>query len=272
MLLTHKENNSIKRAIQKLDREKGNRSLTVLSQDRKLDIPNVDQFVYNIEQLYTLNYPVIGNDIVPGHAHFPLFYYWIQTKTEFDFCWLIEYDVRFNGEWSTLFDSFESHHSGLITSHIKHWNEEPGWPWWDLSHPIESIEERTRIRSFNPIYRISTQAMTYLDRCFRSGWVGHNEVIISTLLMHGGFEILDLNGNSKFSPEGITYSRTKSNHKGSLNKGSFRYRPTMNRTGFRKNTLYHPVKENGDGFLKRLVGGIYRKCRGGFRKAKILLN
>lgn len=268
VLLTHKENNSIKEAIRKLNKEKGNRSLTVLSQNRRLDIENVDQFVFNFNQLYALKYSMLGDGIVPGHAHFPLFYYWKQTNDQFDYYWLIEYDVRFNGNWSTLFNSFENHPAGLITSHIKYLYEEPEWSWWDLSHPIQSVDKRFRVRSFNPVCRLSIEAMTYLDQCFKSGWKGHNEVVLPTLLMHGGFEMLDLNGGNKFSSEEKIYSHTKGNRNGDLNSGSFRHRPAMNRTGFRKNTLYHPVKENGEGFFKGLVGDYYRVCLSVFRKIK----
>src|SRR5699024_8947745 len=146
-----------------------------------------------------MGFPILGNILVPGHAHFPIFSYINQSKYDANYYWVIEYDVRFTGQWSVLFDHLAASGADLITSNISNYNIMPDWGWWNISHPELSIARKERIRSFNPIYRISREVVKFLERAFMSGWKGHYETTFPTLLYHNGFQLLDFGGNGDFA-------------------------------------------------------------------------
>jgi hypothetical protein len=189
------------------------------------------------EQLRELNYHWLSSGIVPGNTHFPLLSFF-SAVPHYDFYWVIEHDVRFNGSWRFLFDGFDESNSDFISSHIRAFEEDPAWYWWEsLSHPQKTIPKEQRVRSFNPIYRISNQGLRYLHQCHLAGWRGHFEVLIPTLLQHKGFEISDFGGFGSFvAPE----NRNKFYIDGPA--GTMRWRPPFSRIGQRKNKLYHPIK------------------------------
>jgi organic radical activating enzyme len=207
-------------------------------------INNLSTYLYSNTCLSSLGYPTIGQNIIPGHAHFPLFQFFLD-KPDYDYYWVIEYDVRFSGEWRYFFNSFLRTNTDFLTCHIRSYADEPYWPWWELSHPRESIPLHERLRSFNPIYRISNDALSFLHQAFRSGWCGHHEVALPTLLHHNGFTIQDISGEGKYAVPNIDnefYSSSESNDSGELSSGTMRYRPVIWRYGHENNKLYHPVK------------------------------
>jgi hypothetical protein len=201
-------------------------------------------YLYSNISLSLLGYPKIGENIIPGHAHFPLFQFYLDNPYN-DYYWVIEYDVRFSGDWRYFFDAFLTMDADFLTCHIRSYEDEPRWPWWELSHPRESIPLKERLRSFNPVYRISNRAMSFLDKAFRSGWRGHHEVALPTLLHHNGLTISSISGTGKYAAPGMDgkfYSSSRPNADGELSTGSLRYRPAFWRYGQKKNKLYHPVK------------------------------
>src|SRR5699024_9313052 len=116
-----------------------------------------------------------------------------------------------------------------------------------------------RIRSFNPIYRISREAVKFLERAFMSGWKGHYETTFPTLLYHNGFQLLDFGGDGDFANQRNNFYISRNTRRGELYTGTMRYRPAMEAAGFRKNMLYHPVKcESGLGLLRSNIGNLYR--------------
>jgi hypothetical protein len=207
-------------------------------------INKLSPYLYSKECLSSLYYPTIGQNIIPGHAHFPLFQFFLD-KPDYDYYWVIEYDVRFCGEWQLFFDSFLKTNADFLSCHIRSNSDEPSWPWWKLNHPREYIPLHERLRSFNPIYRISNPAISFLHRAFRSGWCGHHEVAIPTLLQRNGLTIREISGSSKYTVLGMEnkyYSGSGSNSGGVLSSGTMRYRPVFWRYGYGNNKLYHPVK------------------------------
>lgn len=158
---------------------------------------------------------------------------------------MIEYDVRFFGEWRLFFDSFLKTNADFLSCHIRSNSDEPSWPWWKLNHPRKYIPLHERLRSFNPIYRISNPALSFLHMAFRSGWRGHHEVAIPILLQHNGLTIREISGSSKYTVldmENKYYSGSGSNSRVALSSGIMRYRPVFWIYGYENNRLYHPVK------------------------------
>lgn len=260
LLLTHKTNETIISGIEKLKNGIGkHRKLTVLSQDESTGISGVDEIIYTFEDLTGLGYPMIGESVVPGHTHFPLMAYYKEQVEKSDYYWLIEYDVRFSGAWHKLFDYFSDSSADFISSYIRHYSEEPNFYWWDLKSSTEVIPLEKRVRSFNPIYRISARALDFLDKEQKNGWHGHYEVLVPTLLYHNdGFELLDFGGDGKFTKQKNKFYTSRTDKEGKITSGTMRYIPAMAEPGFKSNKLYHPVKENGVGRGRFILGNLYR--------------
>lgn len=207
-------------------------------------INKLSPYLYSSKCLSDLGYPTIGKNIIPGHAHFPLFQFFLDNP-HYDYYWFIEYDVRFSGKWTLFFNAFSSIEADFLTCQIHPYANQPSWSWWLLKHPQEHIPLHKRLRSFNPIYRISNVALSFLHEAFKSGWCGHHEVAIPTLLHHNGYTIREISGRGKYTVtemENKYYSHSTENGKGELSGTTMRYRPAFWIYGLNKNKLYHPVK------------------------------
>ena len=185
---------------------------------------------------------LLKNQLVPGSNHF-LPIYFAEKYTQYDFYFVIEYDVRFTGDWRKVFEYLADKEEDFFTCHIRRHACEPDWPWWaSISHPAEKIETDKLIRSFNPIYRISRDALKYIGDCHRDGWKGHHEVLLPTLLSRE-FTIRDFGGGGEFvHVEDIgKFYRDSSGFK--LEDGSVRWRPSHALICLQpRNLLVHPVK------------------------------
>ena len=214
------------------------------------DIAGADLYQFTDESIATLPYTRFTKTIVPGSAHFPLLQFF-RDHSGYHRYWLIEYDVRFSGDWRDLFDSFADHDADFLSCHLRDYADEPKWRWWEpMSHPRRRIPLAKRLRSFNPIYRISGPALLYLDRMHRDGWSGHFEALIPTLLFEGGFRLGDFGGSGRFVlPEHRNrfYIEGPQNEAGHLHEGTMRWRPEFPDmspafSGWERNKLFHPVK------------------------------
>lgn len=207
-------------------------------------LPERELYLFSNESLSKLNYPTIEQSLLPGNVGVPVLQFF-RDCSGFDYYWVIEYDVRFSGDWHFFFDFFKDAKQDFLTCHIRAHAEEPDWPYWSLHHQRKSIPLSERLRSFNPIHRVSNRALSFLDQSLSDGWCGHNEVVWSTLLHHNGFTIMDIGGEGRFTPSGMKdnfYTESESNSGGLLDCGTMRYRPSFLRVGREKNKLYHPVK------------------------------
>nr|MBI1230173.1 DUF3405 domain-containing protein [Cytophagales bacterium] len=209
----------------------------------------VEVFNFTDEVLSSLNYFPLGFSLIPGSNHFPLLKFYL-SHPNYDYYWCIEEDVDFSGDWSALFEEFSSVDADFISCHIRRYQDEPEWPRWSaLAHPYFVIPQEKRIRSFNPIYRISRGALELLHKALSSKWCGHHEVLIPTLLYESGLSISDFGGMGEFVPYGFEnrfYLENTPNPKGILSDGTMRWRPVFEKTGSLENKLYHPVKLNDE--------------------------
>jgi len=195
---------------------------------RKLPI-----LIFTDDLLRNLDYKPILNAIVPGSNHFPVLDFYLKHP-EYSSYWCIENDVGFNGRWDFFFNSIlQNSTSDFISSHIRKYSKIPHWHWWNTFHsPNSEIKQENLFRSFNPIYKLSNRALKYLDSCLKNGYVGHHEVLFSTLLMNGRFIVEDL-------------STIKNNVTTNLNfctLQTMRWKPIVLFMGNQKNKLFHPIK------------------------------
>lgn len=245
-LLTHRIDDVILNNIRKINREKGARDFAVLVHGEK-DTSDLEVPVYHfsLDQLKVQKFKMLEEDSMFSSVHLA-FLYFFKKIPDYDHYWFIEYDVEFGGKWYHLFDTFVNSHADFISSYIQPYNENEYWPWWGLDHPEKKIPVSRRIRSFNPIYRVSKEALKFLCEELKTGWVGHHEVMLSTLLHKNDFKLLDLRGDREFgNSEYPNFYRENAHFPTSddrfLKLGSLRYRPAMKKAGS-KNIIYHPVK------------------------------
>lgn len=205
-----------------------------------------EAFVFTNECLMELNYIPIARSIIPGSNHFPVLKFYLKHPGA-DYYWFVEDDVRFNGQWADFFHFFEAYDHDFISCHLRYYKEEPGWFWWKtLHHPDRNIPLNDRIRSFNPIYRISGRALSFIHQALTDFWIGHHEVLLPTLLHQHGYSIMDFGGEGNFvlsSQENRFYTSGIPDHDGNLVNGTMRYRPVWTSIGQEINKLYHPIKE-----------------------------
>lgn len=200
-----------------------------------VSLQNIENlFVFTSDVLKELGYtPIERGKLVPGSNHFPLLKFYKENQG-YDYCWLVEDDVRFSGEWKDFFGSFASCTSDFLSSVIETKAENPTWYWWtSLKTGNEVIAEEKLLKSFNPIYRLSSQALACIDAHLRIGWMGHYEVLLPTLLYNKGFLLEDFGGEGTFVRPG--------NNARFYDDTSMRIAPVL--PDDRKNYLFHPVKE-----------------------------
>ena len=169
-----------------------------------------------------------------------------HAHDDYDYIWIIEYDVRFSGDWSHFFREYMDNTSDLIACHIRRWDQEPLWYWWD-SHRVDNrpVPEEARIRAFLPIHRLSCSALQTIHQGLREGWQGHYETLVPTLLAFGGLVLEDLVDNRGVVPSRrlkAWYTSASSQNGALRDQGTMRFQPPHSFWGMRNNMLYHPVK------------------------------
>lgn len=231
---------------------------------RKLKLENRESV--GREDILALGYRMPFDKIIPGSTHFPMLDFYQKHPNYRDY-WLIEYDVRFSGTWRTFFVDFAQIRADFLAAHFRWYQQEPDWPFWDLTHPSNSIPLQDRLRCFHPICRFSNPALAFLCKSHQDGWCGHSEVLPSSLLHKSGYSLADFGGEGEFVLPGMHnkyYAPIPPNRKGLLESGTYRYRPPHLFTGFEKDKLYHPIKPWGitikTRIRSRMVGIIGKKA------------
>lgn len=170
------------------------------------------------------------------------------TNPNYDNYWSIEYDVDFLGEWRNFFVMANAFEEDFISSHIQCYRQNPQWYWWSAFH--NKSDNRTydislvsRIRSFNPIYRISKDALNLVCSALNNGVYGHHEVVIPSLLYHNNFKIRDFGGISEDALEkgnsGLYVNVSRLSMFGSMQHIPFHDLSCLIKW---RNVLVHPVK------------------------------
>jgi hypothetical protein len=191
---------------------------------------------------------VLGDSVVPGNCHLATLDFH-RNHPEYDFLWVIEYDVRFSGSWAAFLRAHQGNRADLLACHIRAFRDEPAWFWWhSLAGPQGVPSEDRRFRAFLPIQRLSGAALVEIDRQVSRGWVGHFECLVPTLIAQAGMQLEDIGGRGPFvreGNEGRFYSSLSTREGGLKGLGSMRHQPPIAYLGLRRNRLFHPVKKIG---------------------------
>lgn len=212
------------------------------------EIKNINHFSFTDSIFNDLGFNSINGSLIPGSLHFPIFSF-AKEYPDYNNYWFIEDDVRFNGDWKTFFDNVDNIKCDLLSTQVRDINKPEHrfvyserskvviqWFWFNsLKHPFKKINDEDKLVSFNPIYRLSNNAVKYLFNELSDGWVGHNEIILASLLKNGGYSVVDFGGNNSYTcngNEGLFY-----------NNETHRYLPIYEEMGEIENFIYHPVKK-----------------------------
>lgn len=214
------------------------------------DIDGIAYIPFSVEDLNKLEYTPLYETIVPGSSHFALLWFY-QLHPDYEYYWNIEYDVEFTGDWRLLFDAFQNIEADFIATHIEHFAENPGWYWWNSYQGVSlHIPLQKRIRSFNPIYRISWQALHFMHHFKKAGNCGHYELVLPTALYYSNFSLLDFGGKGSFTLTGYEerFYYVDACSVAPFYLGTMRHKPNFNLNVLSNvpNKLFHPVKHNND--------------------------
>src|SRR5262249_43118806 len=148
-------------------------------------------------------------------------------RPDYDYYWIIEYDVRFSGAWPDLLADLSTSGADLLCTTMQTWTENPNWAHWNtLTTGGEDVPPERRVKGFMPFCRLSRALLAACDARYRRGWSGHSEVLWPTIASLAGLRLEDIGGNGGFTPverRGRYYQNTPSEW--SQFPGTFVYRP-----------------------------------------------
>jgi hypothetical protein len=167
-----------------------------------------------------------------GEAHNVAMYRALRNRDDWDYLWVLEYDVHCHGSWRKPLDACDAIDADFMAKGsdadcgIRTGSNSPDWCWWsDRYGPEVSVLPTTDLFGcFYPITRYSRAFLDVLDDDIGRN-SGFCEVYIPTLCVHSGLSYVAM-------PAGVF--------------GTFRFFDAMNPDDFadkpQDDLLYHPVK------------------------------
>lgn len=168
------------------------------------------------------------NPLFYGNCMLMIMYVWLYLlkDMDYDYIWIIEHDVYFNGNWSYLFDFFNDKDEDFIPAQINPFSLEF---WHAHQHNFkEDIQQSEFLISFNPIMRLSRKAIDTLDTSYRSGSSGFYEIFLATLFNHLGLKQRDMCSFGLTDRQRFTYIKKRSLDKRLITIDNFLYHPIKN--------------------------------------------
>lgn len=250
LFLTHRTDPATLEAFHGLERDCEGQLDTFLVLDesnRSFDrVPGCsDVFRFSAADVWRFQPPHLeqgeGRSLVPGNLDLVVLYFHDRVSG-YDRYWLVEYDVRFSGDWMTLFGAFRDSPADLVGGRIFRRVRALRWRWWATFEPARRISWFGQLKSFLPCYRISRRALRVLRSAYREGWRGHYEATVPTALRTHGLELEDMGGKGPWVRDGNEGRFYLTRRMWGVSEDTFGVRPVRSRPGSRPDTLWHPVK------------------------------
>ena len=238
LLLTNRTDNAVISRYFKLVKDYGNKADIFLLFDNSssYNISGMEVFEriygFSVKGLMHEGYTALESGFL-GNCHYPLLKFH-KDNPSYDYCWLVEDDVEFSGDWSVLFDAFVHDSYDLVSTKIRTYADDPHWYWWDSVHAPDEVSYDELYASFNPIYRLSAHALEILDAEMRRGWRGHYEALVATIIKRNGMTMCDMGGDGMFL--------SKEKHYCFYTESTHTWIPLMVQR-WKPNMIYHPIKE-----------------------------
>jgi|GEM_PF-1877492 len=181
----------------------------------------IDYHIYDLEKIKRLGYRFYPTDenILWYNSDYSVLDFF--REKDYSFYWVIDYDVRFSGDWNIFFNHFSKSDSDLVAINIKKIEDNSNYVFRD--NIILTVQDYEKFSSFLCIYRLSRSALEFLDTKYREGCSGYCEVIIPTLLNIGKYKMENI-------PQNYATGET------------VKFRPMMEKVGALKNKIYHPIR------------------------------
>lgn len=238
IFLTDKSANQIRSKYEKLKKESGKLDIFKVATEARADDGADNTLLYKHAYSKKMGYtPFVHDNIIPGSTYFSLLYFFNRYK-DYDYYWLVEDDVWYNGDWHKFFSRFEKNGADLIGAYINSYSDAPHWEWWNSLKTKRTINNEYKKRVFYPVCRLSFDALKFLDQRLKEGDYGHGEVLVPTLLHLAGFSLYDLTVKDRFVINSSDWCV------GNNNNGTYRYRPNISLEEIKGEYLFHPVKKD----------------------------
>lgn len=248
LFVTHIYNKDIEHQINKLRTEVGDSyDVYVVFQADKVHMDsqnNARLHAFTLNELNRIGYKPWGCTIMDGNFHFVLLDFY-RRHPNYDYYWLVEYDVRFNGSWQIFFSFFTDRDEDFLSAHIETQEDNPNWMRW---HEIElmniPLDKVLMLKSFNPICRFSNRAFSLLHNRCMLGDRGHNELLMPTLFNYFQLKIADFGGTGRYTYKehpNLFYVYDKDDD--AEDKCTHRCYPAHLELAMKySNMIYHPIK------------------------------
>jgi hypothetical protein len=168
---------------------------------------------------------------------------------DFDYYWILEYDVRYTGDWGEFLDELCGSSADLLCAHFSSLRQSPDWVHWgSFSSADVNVVAADMVRAFLPFTRLSKEMMRAIDERCRNGWTGHPEVLWPTIAKTSGLQIEEIGG---LGPSVPSNRRGKYYHSATAPSGIFfstfaAWPIYSGKNAFQetspKDILWHPVK------------------------------
>ena len=174
------------------------------------------------------------------------------SLAQYEYLWMVEYDVDFAGDWSCFFARTMESRADLLATSIFPRAHSPHWANWLRFNCPSEVAFDFQLRMFAPIARFSRELLHhYRDTVRDARWQGHFEALVPTVANYQGLRIEDLGGSGPFCPPAWhmkNYRNSPDTPSGS--PGTFVFRPVTHTAYFHeapdqfgeRDLLYHPVK------------------------------
>jgi hypothetical protein len=174
----------------------------------------------------------------------PLFFF--RMLPHYAHYWIIEYDVRYTGNWQTLFDELNNPAIDLLGTIVQSRHENPEWHHWPaLCTGASQINPKHHIKMFTPLFRLSNRGFRAVDAAYRQGWHGHYEALWPTAIAAANMTIEDIGATGSFTPKNRHNKHYSADFMHpQLTPGTFTFRPPKSETEIPPTPplLWHPVK------------------------------
>lgn len=165
-----------------------------------------------------------------------------RQRPEYEYYWIMEYDVDFSGRWSFLFNALSDSKADLLCTNLHGVEINPAWDWWK-SMVWPGTHKPRLLRGMFPFARFSARSMDAIIDAGQNGVDGYYEVMWPTVVLDHGFTLEDIGGDGPFvRPNNVNRWYTSTLTSQTLSPGTFVARPIRMGRGWRRNTLWHPIK------------------------------
>jgi hypothetical protein len=173
----------------------------------------------------------------------PLLWFWSRNRHYHSY-WVVEYDVRYSGNWRDFFEAFIDNPSDLLATTLFDYGFRKSWGHWQSFESPRPVPLAERVRATLSAYRLTARALQALDCAYREGCSGHYEVAIPTILKSRGFSIEDIGGEGAYvAPDNINRYYTNSPQTPGLAPGTFVLHPEGMIKDDLPNMLWNPFKD-----------------------------